>query len=149
MKITPRQYATGLYELIENANTSDIDSVLNNFVVFLSNNNDLGLFDKIIVEFSKIFDEKDGVANIDVTSASRLDKKTIDLLSSSYGENFDQPTIEKTLIEIDSDVNSAYNCQNNLTERGELTINFISVALVGACGFIGVRNLYRALVKKN
>ncbi len=93
MKITPRQYATGLYELIENANTSDIDSVLNNFVVFLSNNNDLGLFDKIIVEFSKIFDEKDGVANIDVTSASRLDKKTIDLLSSSLSKKLKKDNI--------------------------------------------------------
>lgn len=93
MKITPKQYAVGLYELTEGGKTSNVDSVLNNFVIFLSNNNDLGLFDKIVVEFSKIFDEKNSIANVSITSASRLDAKTVDLLKNSLSKKLKKDSI--------------------------------------------------------
>lgn len=80
MKITPKQYALSLYELIEESKASSLDGVLKNFIDFLIKNKDVDLFDRIIVEVEDIWNEKEGIANVEVTSISKLDKATIDLL---------------------------------------------------------------------
>lgn len=80
MKITPKQYALSLYELIEESKPSSLDGVLKNFIDFLIKNKDVDLFDRIIVEVEDIWNEKEGIANVEVTSIGKLDKTTIDLL---------------------------------------------------------------------
>ena len=65
MKITSKQYALSLYELVQNKNEKEINFVLENFVNVLVKNNDLRLSKKIIIEFVKFCDEADGTAKID------------------------------------------------------------------------------------
>ncbi|MCD4705954.1 ATP synthase F1 subunit delta [bacterium] len=93
MKITSRQYALSLYELVQNKDEKEIDFVLKNFVNVLVKNSDLKLSKKIITEFTKLCDEADGIAKIDVISVKKLDQEIIGLLSKHIAEKLDKKNI--------------------------------------------------------
>ena len=80
MKITPKQYALSLYELIEEIDPSNVQDVLKNFIVFLAKNNDLKLTDKIIEELETVWNDKEGVADVEVTATQKLDEEMVSLL---------------------------------------------------------------------
>jgi F-type H+-transporting ATPase subunit delta len=80
MKITPKQYALSLYELIEEVDPSNVQDVLKNFIVFLAKNNDLRLADKIISELENVWNDKEGIADIEVTATQKLDEEMVGLL---------------------------------------------------------------------
>jgi len=81
MKINAKQYARSLYEAVQNKSDSQIKDVLKSFVKVLINNNDISKADKIIAEFSKIWNKKQGVVEAEVISAKELDNPIIRLMS--------------------------------------------------------------------
>ncbi len=80
MKVTPKQYALALYELIEEADTSEVQDVLKNFISFLAKNNDLNLADKVIKDFEITWNDKKGIAEVEVIATDKLDKEIVALL---------------------------------------------------------------------
>ncbi len=77
MKITATQYAKSLYEVTREKTQSEIDGFVANFFKVLKKNNQLKLAGKIMEKFSAIHDAKNGIVEATVTSASKLDEKSL------------------------------------------------------------------------
>ncbi len=84
MKISPKQYAQSLYEIV--SQTEDCDVVIKNFVKVLVARNQLGKAEKIIQEFIKIWNKEQGIVEGDLVSVRELDKDMIDKLNNSVAE---------------------------------------------------------------
>ena len=82
MKILPKQYAIALLEELEGKKTTQITAAIDNFVRLLADKNDLGLADKIIVEFNKIWNGTEGIVEGEIILAREASKKTLDELDS-------------------------------------------------------------------
>jgi len=72
MKVNIKIYAYALYESLKQAKTSDFDLLISNFIKLLVQKNILSLADKIFIEFEKIYNEKEGVIDVKVSSAFAL-----------------------------------------------------------------------------
>ena len=77
MKITVAQYAKALDASLENKSDEDVKVVIANFLNVLKKNNQLKLMDKIMENFSSIYDKKNGIVSVQVTSVKELDEKTL------------------------------------------------------------------------
>ena len=73
MKISAKQYARGLYESVAQKKAAD---AVANFLKLLVRNNDLKLADKIIAEFTRIWNENEGIVTAEVVSARGLDRES-------------------------------------------------------------------------
>ena len=74
MKISSKQYAVALYDLVEGKTKKEISVVLTNFSEFLRKNNALSKLDIILDEFNIVWNRENGVVEAIVTSARDLDK---------------------------------------------------------------------------
>lgn len=74
MKITAKQYAKTLFEVLQETSEKDHDKILDSFAKTLAQNNDLKLFDQIASEYEKYEKESKGIKIAEVTSAQPLDK---------------------------------------------------------------------------
>lgn len=74
MKISAKQYAVTLYDLIEGKTEKEISDVLKNFFELLKKNNVLSKLDAILKEFSDIWNKNKGVVEATVTTAKELDR---------------------------------------------------------------------------
>jgi F-type H+-transporting ATPase subunit delta len=72
MKVTPRQFAQILHEILEVTAPADTDKILDNFVEVLKEHNALSMFDAINEEFEKLDLEKKGIKQAEVTTALPL-----------------------------------------------------------------------------
>ena len=82
MKITPKQFALSLYEAVEGKPASQVKAVIGKFVELLAKKNMLAKADKIMAEFVKIWNEKQGIVEAEVMSAKGLDKASFQLLEN-------------------------------------------------------------------
>ncbi|MBI2459190.1 MAG: ATP synthase F1 subunit delta [Parcubacteria group bacterium] len=82
MKITPKQSALSLYEALEEKSAGQIKAVIKKFVELLARDNMLGASDKIIVQFVKIWHEKQGLVEAEAISANGLSQANIKLLEN-------------------------------------------------------------------
>ena len=73
MKITIKQYAQSLYEVIETTDPKQYDRVIDNFINILRTNNDLASYEKIIAEFEKLLTAQENTSQVTITTA---DEKT-------------------------------------------------------------------------
>lgn len=69
MKISSQQYATALYQAVEETKPHDHDRVLDNFVKILAQNGDLGKYDEIDAEFRRLKLSSRGIKEAEVTIA--------------------------------------------------------------------------------
>ncbi|MFH1326237.1 MAG: ATP synthase F1 subunit delta [Candidatus Falkowbacteria bacterium] len=81
MKITNKQYAQSLYEVVSTAEDGDVQVVMKNFVKVLIEKNKLGKAEKIIQEFEKIWNREQGIIEGELTSARELGDEIIVLLN--------------------------------------------------------------------
>lgn len=88
MKISPTQYATTLYELTQDKNKSEVDSVAKKFIEMLAKNNQLKIAGKIIEKFSGIYNQKNGIVEAGVVSRevlnNELSNKVSNYVSNKY-----------------------------------------------------------------
>ncbi len=82
MKITVKQYAQSLYEAVKDKKDSQLRDVVKIFFGVLMANNDVARFDKISMEFEKIWNRENGIVEAQAVSAKKLDKNIIKLLNS-------------------------------------------------------------------
>lgn len=76
MKISTRQYAISLYQLLEKAEAKKISTVIGSFVKILAANNDFKKIDLIIEKFGRIWNKANGLAEAEVVSVRELDQVT-------------------------------------------------------------------------
>ena len=82
MKITAKQFALSLYESVEGKSAAQVKAVIKKFVELLAGKNQITKAEKIIQEFSKIWNEKNGIVEAEVMSVKGLDKETAKLIKS-------------------------------------------------------------------
>ena len=62
-------------ESLEDTNPKDHELVINNFAAVLASNNDIRLYDEIAAEFHKLDLDKQGIKQVQLTSAHPLSKE--------------------------------------------------------------------------
>ncbi len=82
MKVTPKQLALSLYETVEGKPAAQVKAVIGRFVELLAKKNMLAKADKIMAEFIKTWNEKNGIVEAEVMSAKELNKETVKLLKN-------------------------------------------------------------------
>ncbi len=81
MKITPKQYAQSLYEVVSTEEDGDVQVAVKNFVKVLVEKNQLGKIEKIIQEFKNIWNREQGIIEGELTSVRELDDEIVTLLN--------------------------------------------------------------------
>jgi len=81
MKITPKQYALSLYESARGKNEKEIGGIIDNFFNAIIQNNDFSKLNEIIEEYKTVKNKKEGVVEVEIASARKLNDETVKLLS--------------------------------------------------------------------
>ena len=82
MKNIPKQFALALYEVLEGKPPGKLKPIIKRFVELMAGKNILAKADKIVVEFAKVWNEKNGIIEAEAASANGLDKASIKLLKN-------------------------------------------------------------------
>ena len=88
MTLSTEQYAKALYESLQETPSKDHDTVIDNLVKILKNNNELSKFEAIIAAFEKIHNEKEGIVEATITTAGpvKIDKAMVEGLNKLAGK---------------------------------------------------------------
>ena len=86
MKISNKQYAISLYEVVKNLSDKELESGIVEFVKLLYKNHKLKSADKIIDEFIKYAKKQAGIMDIEITSARKLDKQALEQIKDIFGK---------------------------------------------------------------
>jgi len=76
-KVSPRQYAESLYQVLAENKTINQSEILDNFIALVFKNKDGKLLAKIITIFSSIYNEREGLIDIEIESARKVNKNVI------------------------------------------------------------------------
>lgn len=77
MRISAKQYAQTLYDLTDGKSKSEIEKSVADFARYICRNRKLKLADKIIEQFGKVYNQKKGIVEADVTSRKKLDEALV------------------------------------------------------------------------
>lgn len=80
MRITAKQFALSLYESVDGKSAAEVKLVVKKFVELLAKKNRISQAEKIINEFARLWNEKNGLVEAEVTSASEMSRETAKLL---------------------------------------------------------------------
>ena len=86
-KNSPRQYAIALYEATSGVKGEDLKAILANFARLIARERQLKMAGRIIDEFVNYSKEKAGVEKIEISSATKLDEKTINAIKKVFGDS--------------------------------------------------------------
>lgn len=100
MKISAKQYAQGLYELVYKKKEDEAREVLVSFVKYLGANNDIYKIDDVIKYFNEILQKERGQLNVSLVSARKL-SADVSLLVINYLKN----KVGAKEVEIESTIN--------------------------------------------
>ncbi|PIZ94993.1 MAG: ATP synthase F1 subunit delta [Candidatus Magasanikbacteria bacterium CG_4_10_14_0_2_um_filter_37_12] len=85
-KISNKQFAESLYEITIDLDGKDLELVLQKFVELLFRHHKLTQATRIIIEFESIVKKKEGVVELEITSARELDSETIAQIKKVFGK---------------------------------------------------------------
>jgi len=89
MKITSRQYAQTLYDLTEGKSKPEIQKSVADFACHMNKERKLKLAGKVIEQFEKIYNRKNGIVEAEVVSWKKmneaLEKKVKHFVAKKYG----------------------------------------------------------------
>jgi F-type H+-transporting ATPase subunit delta len=94
MKITPKQYATALYDAVKDKNKEAAGKAVAGFVRVIRENRDFGKMELIIEKFSEAWNEREEIAEFDIISAKEMSKKSIDELKREIKEGSGVRSVE-------------------------------------------------------
>ncbi|PIR78279.1 MAG: ATP synthase F1 subunit delta [Candidatus Magasanikbacteria bacterium CG10_big_fil_rev_8_21_14_0_10_36_16] len=98
-KISNKQFAEALYELTADLNVSDLDVVLKNFVNLLAKKHKIKQTKNIIAEFEIILKKKQGIVELEITSARELDKGVVEKIKQAFAKEVELiEKVDKSLI---------------------------------------------------
>ncbi len=88
MKITATQYANTLYELAEGKKEVQINAITKKFTELLIKNGQLKLAGKIIEKFSEIYNQKNGIVEVEIVSREKLSGELVNKLDKFVKEKY-------------------------------------------------------------
>jgi F-type H+-transporting ATPase subunit delta len=74
-KITPKQYATSLYESIKDSHGEELTMRIRNFLLVIKKRKDLKNINKIYQAFVKVYQISEGILSAEVTTSHPLNHK--------------------------------------------------------------------------
>lgn len=80
MKITAKQYAQCLYQVISGKNNNQLKDIIKKFVATLKDNNGLAKASQIVEQFIEIWHSDKKIISAKIATANKLDSKTEKLL---------------------------------------------------------------------
>ena len=86
MKVTTKQYATALFELVQDKKDKDLELVLSNFIKLLIERNDHFKINRIILEFETLWHKQHSIVKLEVESARKLSEELLDDLVKKIKE---------------------------------------------------------------
>ena len=99
MKITPKQYAVGLYESTNNLPEAKLAERIKNFVGILKKNNDFSLEGKIIQQYYKYYRTKRNISKIEIASSQKLDSETLNNILKKFSKQVEiEEKVDRSLI---------------------------------------------------
>ncbi len=99
MKITPKQYAIGLYESTNNLPEAELAKRIKNFVGILKKNNDFSLEKKIVQQYYKYHRTKRNISKIEITSSQKLNSETLNNILEKFSKQVEiEEKIDRSLI---------------------------------------------------
>lgn len=93
MKISAKQYALGLYEMIAEATKPETEKIIANFVKLLAHNRHLDKAKEIISEIEKIWESEHGELVAEIVSAHELGKEAKTLVTDYLKKKTKKETI--------------------------------------------------------
>lgn len=98
-KTTNKQYATALYDALVGVAENDQSVVIKNFVEIMAKSHKLKQANNIIAEYVKYAKAKEGIMDIEITTAQKADKKVIDEIKAIFGKKTESiEKIDKTIL---------------------------------------------------
>jgi F-type H+-transporting ATPase subunit delta len=88
MKITSKQLAQTLYALTDGKSRSEIEKSVTDFAHYIHRERKLALTDKIIEQFSKIYNGQKGIIEAEVVSMSKLEGSQVHKVKSFVKEKY-------------------------------------------------------------
>ena len=80
MKITPKQYAQALYEIVIEKSSKEAGLEVGKFVNLLAKQGKLSLANKIIEQFIKIWNKEHGEVEAEITIARKIENSVIKII---------------------------------------------------------------------
>ncbi len=93
MKKSNKQFAEALYEVTQGLKGKDLDQALLGFAELLVRSHKLKQAGRIIEEYIKYAKKQEGIVEIEITSAHKLDQKTIDKIKQVFGSNVNEEQV--------------------------------------------------------
>ena len=84
-RFSPKQYATALFESLQEAKPSEQDMIVKSFASMLAKHYDRGLLPKIVMQFKKLERAHGGAHEVVVTSARPLDRSVLKQIGEKVG----------------------------------------------------------------
>ncbi|MFA6427370.1 MAG: ATP synthase F1 subunit delta [Candidatus Magasanikbacteria bacterium] len=84
-KSSNKQYAQALYEITKNLKGADLKQALEVFVKLLVRDRKLKQSSNIIVEFEKYSKKQEGIIEMEITSARKLENLSIEHIKKAFG----------------------------------------------------------------
>lgn len=98
-KNTPKIYARALIKTISGLSEKDLTKTLKNFIALVASEHKLKQMPKIIEEFIRLSKKEQGIEEIEITSARKLDEKTVEKIKQIFGKNTEATTaIDESLL---------------------------------------------------
>ncbi len=86
-KNTPKIYASALLKSISGLSEKNLSATLKNFVALVAREHKLKQMPKIISEFIRLAKKEEGIQEIEIQTARKLDEKTIEKIKNIFGKN--------------------------------------------------------------
>lgn len=96
MKLTPKQYAEGLFESINGKNGKEAQVVLDKFVSLLIVNNQTSQLRKIVDSFDLIWKQRNGIIEAEIKVAKKLGNDSREILQKYVLEISKAKNVEMT-----------------------------------------------------
>jgi F-type H+-transporting ATPase subunit delta len=84
-KVSNKQLAVGLYEAVQGVKSADLSKILANFIDLLYRKRKLRKSEFIINEYIRYSKLKEGINEIEITSARELDDKVVNAIKKIFG----------------------------------------------------------------
>lgn len=93
-------YARALYESLEGKNAKETEKIVSIFLDLLKKKGDLHRIQKVVKEFEELYNQKNGICKLKISSAFPLEEKTVEKIAKKLDvKDYELETkIEKNLI---------------------------------------------------
>ncbi|MCF7845542.1 MAG: ATP synthase F1 subunit delta [Candidatus Pacebacteria bacterium] len=78
MKVSPKHYATALYEITENSSKEETEVLAKKFAEVVFKQGDASKTDDILKQFEKMWNEKNNIVKAEVVSAHKINEKELE-----------------------------------------------------------------------